>query len=1115
MAAVAADRHLLLGLLALQTGLIQQAQLVAAFHAWTCDKSRSLADHLVAQGHLSGAGRTAVEALAAVHIEAKGGVEQSLAAVPASEAFRASLARLGDADIDATLDHAGAGGGSTTHNGPVDPDRTAEDSVGTPTSDGQRFRVLRPHARGGLGTVLVALDRELDREVALKRILDEHADEPHSRARFLLEAQVTGGLEHPGIVPVYGLGAYADGRPYYAMRLIRGDSLMEAIRRFHDDGSLKEDAGRRSLEFRKLLRRFVDVCNAIDYAHGRGVIHRDIKPRNVVVGKYGETLVVDWGLAKVTGKSGPGAGEPTLRPAASGSSETLPGSALGTPAYMSPEQAAGDLERLSPRSDIYGLGATLYCLLTGKPPFEGEDVGSILCAVQEGRFPRPTRLDSSLDPALEAVCLKAIALRPPDRYASPRLLAEDVERWMADEPVSAWREPWAVRARRWMRRRRTAVTAAGVLLVATVIGLTVGTIMLGRAEERTRRQRDAAREQRRLADQNFRLARRAVDEYFVQVSENTLLDTPVPGMQPLRKELLQTALRYYREFQALHRDDPSLRADLARACYRIGYIQNDVGTAEQALTAFEEARSLGESLIREDPADLAIRYDLARSARSVGTVLYRQMGRQAEGLEQLQRALVLAESLVRDRPDDPEFQTELVASYADLGRFTHNRRLTTPELPFLEKASAIAARLARSQPSHRHRYDEARILYLIGIHYHGSIKATEALAHYDRAREILERLHRDRPSDVDVADLLAMTSHAIGRVHRSITHRTEAAGDALRQARRLFGELAGDNPAVVHFRFNRDDTDFMIGTLLTSVGRYAEAEAVLRPALDDGERIIASDPSDISMATRLADAEIEMGKALHGLSRAAESLVPLARGRDLLEVARARDPGDLQSLVSLARCIRYIGFAQAEIGRRVEAIETLSDSVRMLEDSSEEDRRRHFSIVPNLAVICTDLGELQQQAGRLRDAEQTLLKVEGLGHTYSGEGGRPRLDPYWLIPTRVSLGLLWKDIRRSSEARDVLQKAEATCQAIPEQSVVILQCLAAIESALAELAAPGVQRQEYDHRAAEYFRRAATAAEPGDLAELARQPRYARLRARPDLAGLLQDRLFPANPFVP
>ncbi len=293
---------------------------------------------------------------------------------------RDGLAALGDPELTGNV--ARLAFGSTE----PDADLTTTYSVGSATSDGQRFRVLRPHARGGLGAVFVALDTELHREVALKQILDQLADDSTSRARFLLEAEVTGGLEHPGIVPVYGLGTYGDGRPYYAMRFIRGDSLKEAINQFHADAALKKEPGRRSLELRKLLRGYTDVCNAIEYAHSRGVLHRDIKPSNIIVGKHGETLVVDWGLAKPLGRVEPGSasGERTLVPSsASGSAETLPGSALGTPAYMSPEQAEGDLEHLGPRSDVYSLGATLYCLLTDKPPFEG-DVVDVLRGVQIG-----------------------------------------------------------------------------------------------------------------------------------------------------------------------------------------------------------------------------------------------------------------------------------------------------------------------------------------------------------------------------------------------------------------------------------------------------------------------------------------------------------------------------------------------------------------------------------------------------------------------------------------------------------------------------------------------------------------------------------------------------------
>jgi serine/threonine protein kinase len=297
------------------------------------------------------------------------------------------MEQVADADVQASLAQVSAARHDEEDSWP-----TRMPSVGTPTSTGLRFRILRPDAKGGLGLVSVAQDEELHREVALKEIQEQYADDPQSRARFLLEAEITGGLEHPGIVPVYGLGAYADGRPFYAMRFIGGDSLKDAIDRFHNGASRgRQPTGvdptnaEHTLAFRQLLGRFVDVCNAVACAHSRGVLHRDLKPGNVMLGKYGETLVVDWGLAKpVDRPESTDAGEErALRPTfGSGVAATQAGSAMGTPAYMSPEQAAGRLDLLGPASDVYSLGATLYTVLTGKPAFEDHGDGDILPRVQ-------------------------------------------------------------------------------------------------------------------------------------------------------------------------------------------------------------------------------------------------------------------------------------------------------------------------------------------------------------------------------------------------------------------------------------------------------------------------------------------------------------------------------------------------------------------------------------------------------------------------------------------------------------------------------------------------------------------------------------------------------------
>ena len=201
------------------------------------------------------------------------------------------------------IDHAQADPEAGAEDGDADSEADAKEyewSLTVPNALGNRFQIRHSHARGGIGVVSVAFDSELQREVALKQIEAESADDPDSRSRFLLEAEVTGRLEHPGIVPVYGLGYDEQGRPYYAMRLVRGITLEEAIAEFHANAAGRaSDPRERALELRKLLGRFVNVCHTMAYAHSRGVLHRDLKPANVLLGPYNETLIVDWGLAKV------------------------------------------------------------------------------------------------------------------------------------------------------------------------------------------------------------------------------------------------------------------------------------------------------------------------------------------------------------------------------------------------------------------------------------------------------------------------------------------------------------------------------------------------------------------------------------------------------------------------------------------------------------------------------------------------------------------------------------------------------------------------------------------------------------------------------------------------
>jgi WD40 repeat protein/serine/threonine protein kinase len=528
MSSVNSDRNLLFGVLALQMDFLDRDALIAAMNAWIHDKTKPLGDILVAQHALRTDERDAIDVLVQKHLDRHcGDVEKSLAAMHVPTPLREELRSVADPDVQASLCRVST---SSDSDKPSPLPSTVSEMK---TAVGLRYQILRPHDKGGIGEVFVALDQELNRQVALKEIQERHADDAHSRGRFVREAEITGGLEHPGIVPVYGLGQYADGRPFYAMRFIQGETLKDAIARYHRAG--EERASSPEFELRALLTRFIAVCNAIAYAHSRGVIHRDLKPSNIMLGKYGETLVVDWGMAKA-GMNEPahsasyGLPEPYLVPSLADGIETQTGAAMGTPAYMSPEQASGRLDLLGPASDIYSLGATLYTLLTGRPAIEGKDVGDILRKAQRGEWLPPRQVRADVPPALDAICRKAMAALPSARYATALELAADVEHWLADEPVSAHRERWGERSRRWMRRHRMQVNTVVGELVIALIGASVALALISNAwdketyarksaetkEQEIREQKEEAEAQKKEADRRREDAR--FNQYVAQMN---------------------------------------------------------------------------------------------------------------------------------------------------------------------------------------------------------------------------------------------------------------------------------------------------------------------------------------------------------------------------------------------------------------------------------------------------------------------------------------------------------------------------------------------------------------------------------------------------------------------
>ncbi|MGK0358794.1 MAG: serine/threonine protein kinase/formylglycine-generating enzyme required for sulfatase activity [Bradymonadia bacterium] len=297
----------------------------------------------------------------------------------------------------------------------------ATPTVTIPTSGGGDYEVLGDLARGSMGAIKIARDRSLQRLVALK-MLDPTSSLPNAAARFLDEARITAQLQHPSIVPVYAIGTIGDD-PYFTMQLIEGRTLRDVVDKIAQ--RQPDDLVRYGRV--RLLNVLIQVCNSIAYAHSRGVIHRDLKPANIMLGEFGEVFVMDWGLAKIIKSS-------VERPVVGGRPDqagfnTRIGDVTGTPAYMAPEQAMGLVDALSERSDVFALGAILYELLTGRPPFVADSMIATLRLAQHGQIQLPSAVAPEADilPALEAVTMRCLARDPMDRYASAGELRDEIE----------------------------------------------------------------------------------------------------------------------------------------------------------------------------------------------------------------------------------------------------------------------------------------------------------------------------------------------------------------------------------------------------------------------------------------------------------------------------------------------------------------------------------------------------------------------------------------------------------------------------------------------------------------------------------------------------------------
>ncbi|MDB5340927.1 MAG: prkC 10 [Planctomycetaceae bacterium] len=398
-----------------------------------------------------------------------------------------------------------------------------------------KFRLIRKLGQGGLGTVWLAVDTSLNRYVAVKEICDRFDPDSAAVARFRREAEITGRLDHPSIVPVHILGENEhDGRVFYVMRFLGNETLADAIREYHET---RELGMANPLAFHRLLTAFASVCQAIAYAHSNKVIHRDLKPQNIALDNFGQVIVLDWGLAKTLGMDDPQSHLQDVAdsPVIDSLDVTLAGQVVGTPMYMAPEQASGRVDEIDERTDVYGLGAILFSILTGFAPHElsqeslapGSKMSDLLDMIVDQPTTRPRKLNPEIPIPLEAICLKAIAKERCARYQSASALSEDLQRWLANEPISAIQDPFPKRFQRWMaKHRRLSQTLAlcATLMVAGLVGWGFNSY-----------QHAVAVEQRRIQGgvDDLRDIRAKLTYEIETLSENTRFMSTLPPIQAI------------------------------------------------------------------------------------------------------------------------------------------------------------------------------------------------------------------------------------------------------------------------------------------------------------------------------------------------------------------------------------------------------------------------------------------------------------------------------------------------------------------------------------------------------------------------------------------------------
>jgi serine/threonine protein kinase len=905
------------------------------------------------------------------------------------------------------------------------------------------YRIVREVGRGGMGVVYEAEQLSLGRRVALKVLPFAAALDARQLQRFKNEAQAAAHLHHPNIVPIHAVGVER-GVHFYAMQLVEGQSLATLIRGLRQLDGLEADdeptapGGRRvaaaddttawaanlSTEhstrspgyFRTVARLALQAAEALDHAHQQGVIHRDVKPANLLVDARGHLWITDFGLAQVP----------------SDTKLTRTGDLVGTVRYMSPEQAQGRSLALDHRTDIYSLGTTVYELLTLQPAFDGRDRQELLrqVALEEPRAPR--RLNRALPADLETVVLKATAKDPAGRYATAHELAEDLRRFLADEPVRARRPTRVQRAGQWARRHRGLMQAAAALLMLAVVSLTISTLLIWREQRRTadayraesaqqERTAEALRAesaQRQRAQENLELALKALDEIYLQVAEQRLPRDPRYKAQD--RQLLQRALEFYKRFAEKNQGVPLARRHTAEAYLRVAEIHRKLGDPPRAEEAYGHALRQLEQLVAEFPADALGRRLLAQGRHQFAQFL-QERGRHAEALRAIRQCLEILRPLADECPLDGVLRLGLAQSLNGLGLLALDSNARPEAQLALDEARSLLQEMSDRVGCPLCRRQLADVHNNIGILYRHFGQLEEAERHFGLAVEYYDRVVAAMPAD---------------------------------------GECRRDQARASANR----------GITLSLLGRPRDAENWTRRAVEIVRGLADKFPNIPAVRGELAFYRNNLGQFLEADGRTGAAEKCYREARDALKQLTAAGGADPYWRVSLAHAAHNLGRLLEKTHRPTEAEAAYRDALAMREELVR-DQPDVSSNQSALASTLSDLAELRRRRGDLDEAERLVGRAIPLQHQAAQANPESPEFRIWLRDhLRVRAETLLALGRHAEAARD----AAAVVNAFPEDASNVLiaadliaQCLtrAQRDGALA----PG----ERDSRARSYLEQVA------------------------------------------